>query len=216
MPSVTDVTGLAGRHSKSAIDRWFLVTTETTPFQAVSDQRPRHHDESSRLFQLQPLECLKACGGSPQSSSFIHSFIHSPQTFSLRPSTTYLGTTATRPLHPPSNANCQATTEAPINPDTQLTLRPASGAYVRPSCRQLFQDTTAPQPRPQHRTMASSGDAAANPRSESPTRSPRSASISLQAAATMNAGLQHEPTRSKSPECVRRVRPLSLTVHRIL
>ncbi|KAJ4011681.1 hypothetical protein NW752_008689 [Fusarium irregulare] len=37
------------------------------------------------------------------------------------------------------------------------------------------------------------------PRSESPTRSPRSASISLQAAATMNAGLQHEqPQRSSS------------------
>lgn len=122
MPSVTDVTGLAGRHSKSAIDRWFLVTTETTPFQAVSDQRPRHHDESSRLFQLQPLECLKACGGSPQSSSFIHSFIHSPQTFSLRPSTTYLGTTATRPLHPPSNANCQATTEAPTSIPTLNSL----------------------------------------------------------------------------------------------
>ncbi|CAG7563993.1 unnamed protein product [Fusarium equiseti] len=37
------------------------------------------------------------------------------------------------------------------------------------------------------------------PRSESSTRSPRSASISLQAAATMNAGLQHEqPQRSSS------------------
>lgn len=70
--SVTDVTGLARRHSMSAIARWFLVTTKTTPFQAVSHQRPRHHNDRSRLFQLQPLQCLKACGGSPQSSSFIH------------------------------------------------------------------------------------------------------------------------------------------------
>lgn len=46
--------------------------------------------------------------------------------------------------------------------------------------------------------MSANGDgaAAAVPRSESPTRSPRSASISLQAAATMNAGLQLESPRS--------------------
>lgn len=77
---------------------------------------------------------------------------------------------------------------------------------MRFPCRQLFQDTTALQPRPQHGTMASNGDAAANPRSESPTRSPRSASISLQAAATMNAGLQHEPTRRSSSTSLSRNR----------
>ncbi|KPM34538.1 hypothetical protein AK830_g12039 [Neonectria ditissima] len=48
--------------------------------------------------------------------------------------------------------------------------------------------------------MASQGEATADARSESPTTSPRSASISLQAAATMNAGLQHEPTPSTNPE----------------
>ncbi|KAM4056834.1 FAD dependent oxidoreductase [Hirsutella rhossiliensis] len=36
------------------------------------------------------------------------------------------------------------------------------------------------------------------PRADSPTRSPRSASVSLQAAATMNAGLQREPSRQSS------------------
>lgn len=44
--------------------------------------------------------------------------------------------------------------------------------------------------------MSSGGDGTAINRGDSPTRSPRSASISLQAAATVNAGLQHEPTRS--------------------
>jgi hypothetical protein len=43
--------------------------------------------------------------------------------------------------------------------------------------------------------MAANGDA---PRSESPSGSPRTASTSLQAAATMNAGLQHEPRRRKA------------------
>ena len=47
--------------------------------------------------------------------------------------------------------------------------------------------------------MVSPTDGTAVPRNESPTRSPRSASISLQAAATMNAGLQHEPTRRTTP-----------------
>ncbi|KAH7160809.1 FAD dependent oxidoreductase [Dactylonectria macrodidyma] len=54
--------------------------------------------------------------------------------------------------------------------------------------------------------MATNGDASANPRSDSPTRSPRSASISLQAAATMNAGLQHEPTRRSSSTSLSRNR----------
>ncbi|KAM5348088.1 hypothetical protein ACJ41O_007912 [Fusarium nematophilum] len=54
--------------------------------------------------------------------------------------------------------------------------------------------------------MASPADGAAVPRSESPTRSPRSASISLQAAATMNAGLQHEPTRRSSSSSLSRNR----------
>lgn len=48
--------------------------------------------------------------------------------------------------------------------------------------------------------MASNGDGTAlEPRSESPPGSPRSASVSLQAAATMNAGLQHEPSRRMYP-----------------
>ncbi|KAH8129430.1 hypothetical protein ACSS6W_000733 [Trichoderma asperelloides] len=45
--------------------------------------------------------------------------------------------------------------------------------------------------------MAANGDVSV-PRSESPTGSPRSASISLQAAAAMNAGLQREPSRRSS------------------
>lgn len=43
--------------------------------------------------------------------------------------------------------------------------------------------------------MATNGDGTSVPRAESPTGSPRSASVSLQAAATMNAGLQREPSR---------------------
>ncbi|KAM6533706.1 hypothetical protein FALCPG4_006668 [Fusarium falciforme] len=54
--------------------------------------------------------------------------------------------------------------------------------------------------------MASPTDGTAVPRNESPTRSPRSASISLQAAATMNAGLQHEPTRRSSSSSLSRHR----------
>ncbi|CAH0048797.1 unnamed protein product [Clonostachys solani] len=50
------------------------------------------------------------------------------------------------------------------------------------------------------------GDASSIPRAESPTRSPRSASISLQAAATMNAGLQHEPSRRSSSSSLTRNR----------
>lgn len=50
--------------------------------------------------------------------------------------------------------------------------------------------------------MATNGEA--EPRNESPPGSPRSASVSLQAAATMNAGLQHEPsTRSSSSSLTR-------------
>ncbi|KAL6896372.1 FAD dependent oxidoreductase [Trichoderma evansii] len=45
--------------------------------------------------------------------------------------------------------------------------------------------------------MAANGDVSV-PRSESPTGSPRSASISLHAAAAMNAGLQREPSRRSS------------------
>ncbi|PTB60735.1 hypothetical protein M431DRAFT_71457 [Trichoderma harzianum CBS 226.95] len=44
--------------------------------------------------------------------------------------------------------------------------------------------------------MAANGDVSSVPRSESPTGSPRSASISLHAAAAMNAGLQREPSRT--------------------
>ncbi|KAL7950324.1 hypothetical protein V8C42DRAFT_310190 [Trichoderma barbatum] len=66
--------------------------------------------------------------------------------------------------------------------------------------------------------MAANGDVSAVPRSASPTGSPRSASISLHAAAAMNAGLQREPSRSKSEsaddlpakELVPRLRLLSL------
>ncbi|KAF3068831.1 hypothetical protein CFAM422_007856 [Trichoderma lentiforme] len=46
--------------------------------------------------------------------------------------------------------------------------------------------------------MAANGDVSSVPRSESPTGSPRSASISLHAAAAMNAGLQREPSRRSS------------------
>ncbi|KAH6607462.1 hypothetical protein Trco_003775 [Trichoderma cornu-damae] len=46
--------------------------------------------------------------------------------------------------------------------------------------------------------MAANGDVSSVPRSESPTAEPRSASISLQAAAAMNAGLQREPSRRSS------------------
>ncbi|KAK0391057.1 hypothetical protein NLU13_0559 [Sarocladium strictum] len=55
--------------------------------------------------------------------------------------------------------------------------------------------------------MASNGDGTAlEPRSESPPGSPRSASVSLQAAATMNAGLQHEPSRRSSSSSLTRNR----------
>lgn len=54
--------------------------------------------------------------------------------------------------------------------------------------------------------MSTGGDETANGRSESPTRSPRTASISLQAAATMNAGLQHEPSRRSSSSSLNRHR----------
>ncbi|RFU72495.1 fad dependent oxidoreductase [Trichoderma arundinaceum] len=47
--------------------------------------------------------------------------------------------------------------------------------------------------------MAANGDVSSVPRSESPTGSPRSASISLHAAAAMNAGLQREPSRMPAP-----------------
>ncbi|TWU76519.1 hypothetical protein ED733_007593 [Metarhizium rileyi] len=46
--------------------------------------------------------------------------------------------------------------------------------------------------------MATNGDSPSLPRAESPTGSPRSASVSLQAAATMNAGLQRDPSRRSS------------------
>lgn len=44
--------------------------------------------------------------------------------------------------------------------------------------------------------MASNGDA---PRPDSPTGSPRTASVSLQAAAAMNAGIQRETSRRQLP-----------------
>ncbi|KAL7822909.1 hypothetical protein V8C26DRAFT_387991 [Trichoderma gracile] len=46
--------------------------------------------------------------------------------------------------------------------------------------------------------MAANGDVSSVPRTESPTGSPRSASISLHAAAALNAGLQREPSRRSS------------------
>ncbi|KAG5983754.1 hypothetical protein E4U55_007219 [Claviceps digitariae] len=46
--------------------------------------------------------------------------------------------------------------------------------------------------------MAASGDGSMPTRTDSPTGSPRPASVSLQAAATMNAGLQREPSRQSS------------------
>ncbi|KAG5805024.1 hypothetical protein H9Q74_006269 [Fusarium xylarioides] len=52
--------------------------------------------------------------------------------------------------------------------------------------------------------MASPPLNTAVPRSDSPTRSPRSASISLQAAAAMNAGLQHESPRRLSSSSISR------------
>ncbi|KAF4979939.1 hypothetical protein FZEAL_3950 [Fusarium zealandicum] len=51
--------------------------------------------------------------------------------------------------------------------------------------------------------MASPADGSAIPHSDSP---PRSASLSLQAAATMNAGLQHEPPRRSSSSSISRQR----------
>ncbi|KAF7560044.1 hypothetical protein G7046_g4100 [Stylonectria norvegica] len=54
--------------------------------------------------------------------------------------------------------------------------------------------------------MTSGTDEPAAPRNDSPTRSPRSASISLQAAATMNAGLQHDPSRRSSSSSMTRHR----------
>ncbi|KAF6815425.1 hypothetical protein CSOJ01_03508 [Colletotrichum sojae] len=48
--------------------------------------------------------------------------------------------------------------------------------------------------------------AASAPRGESPTGSPRRLSTSLQAAATMNAGLQHEPSRRSSSGSLSRSR----------
>ncbi|KID92273.1 FAD dependent oxidoreductase [Metarhizium guizhouense ARSEF 977] len=56
--------------------------------------------------------------------------------------------------------------------------------------------------------MATNGDGSSLARAESPTGSPRSASVSLQAAATMNAGLQREPSRRSSTSSLAR-NPLS-------
>lgn len=53
-------------------------------------------------------------------------------------------------------------------------------------------------------TMATNGEGSFYTRAESPTGSPRSASISLQAAATMNAGLQREPSRQSSSSSLTR------------
>ncbi|OAQ63246.1 FAD dependent oxidoreductase [Pochonia chlamydosporia 170] len=52
--------------------------------------------------------------------------------------------------------------------------------------------------------MAANSDSPSLPRAESPTGSPRSASVSLQAAATMNAGLQREPSRQSSSSSLAR------------
>ncbi|KAG6019570.1 hypothetical protein E4U41_003170 [Claviceps citrina] len=53
-------------------------------------------------------------------------------------------------------------------------------------------------------TGAASGDGSLLARADSPTGSPRSASVSLQAAATMNAGLQREPSRQSSSSSLQR------------
>ncbi|KAI0544485.1 hypothetical protein F4679DRAFT_589476 [Xylaria curta] len=53
---------------------------------------------------------------------------------------------------------------------------------------------------------AAAGESASVVRGESPSPSPRSASISLQAAATVNAGLQHEPGRRTSSSSLSRQR----------
>ncbi|KAL3955651.1 hypothetical protein ACCO45_011214 [Purpureocillium lilacinum] len=55
--------------------------------------------------------------------------------------------------------------------------------------------------------MSTNGDAASLPRAESPTGSPRSASVSLQAAATVNAGLRREPSRQSSQSSLTRNAP---------
>ncbi|POR34596.1 Uncharacterized protein TPAR_05206 [Tolypocladium paradoxum] len=52
--------------------------------------------------------------------------------------------------------------------------------------------------------MATNGEGSLFLREESPTGSPRSASISLQAAATMNASLQREPSRQSSSSSLTR------------
>ncbi|KFH47836.1 hypothetical protein ACRE_013840 [Hapsidospora chrysogenum ATCC 11550] len=54
--------------------------------------------------------------------------------------------------------------------------------------------------------MATNGEGASAPRGESPTGSPRSAATSLQAAATMNAGLQQENSRRSSTSSLARHR----------
>ena len=60
--------------------------------------------------------------------------------------------------------------------------------------------------------MAVNGDGTPSiPRGESPTGSPRSASISLQAAAAVNAGLQREPSRRKLQQSDDRKSTLVLT-----
>ncbi|KAI1470967.1 uncharacterized protein F4812DRAFT_419660 [Daldinia caldariorum] len=64
---------------------------------------------------------------------------------------------------------------------------------------------SSPSARPRIMTSSNgNGDSAI--RGESASPSPRSASISLQAAATMNAGLQHEPTRRSSSSSLSRNR----------
>ncbi|KAI1327178.1 hypothetical protein F5Y16DRAFT_399734 [Xylariaceae sp. FL0255] len=64
---------------------------------------------------------------------------------------------------------------------------------------------SSPSPSLSLRAMPSSGTEFAV-RGDSPSPSPRSASISLQAAATMNAGLQHEPSRRTSSSSLSRQR----------
>ncbi|KAG6090591.1 hypothetical protein E4U30_007718 [Claviceps sp. LM220 group G6] len=53
--------------------------------------------------------------------------------------------------------------------------------------------------------MAANDDASSLARADSPTSSLRSASMSLQAAATMNAGLQREPSRQSSSSSLPRI-----------
>lgn len=77
-----------------------------------------------------------------------------------------------------------------MSPDLN-SLPPSSPPSLPIRSRMSSSNGDSPMP---HSVPASAGAPA---RGESPTGSPRRLSTSLQAAATMNAGLQHEPSRRK-------------------